>query len=113
MGQLTLNSDRLMISIHSIRLDNSILPVSLTVYDLDGLEGIYVPGSIPVSAVKQSADRLTGGISTPLFNPSLGAQAASAGIETAKTLLSKKVKLVKVTLPAGYQVLLKDTHSIQ
>jgi hypothetical protein len=35
-------------------------------------------------------------------------QAASAGIEAAKTLLSKKSKLIKVTVKAGYQVLLRD-----
>jgi hypothetical protein len=44
------------------------------------------------------------------MDPSLGAQAASAGIQAAKTLISKKVKLVKVTVKAGYQVLLRDNN---
>jgi len=43
----------------------------------------------------------------------LGAQAASAGIETARDLISKKVKLVKVTVKAGYQVLLRDEKQKQ
>jgi hypothetical protein len=38
----------------------------------------------------------------------LGAQAASAGIDAAKGLIRKKAKLVKVTVKAGYRVLLKD-----
>ena len=36
------------------------------------------------------------------------AQATTAGIQAAKGLLSKKIKLVKVTVKAGYRVLLKD-----
>lgn len=110
-GTAALKGERLTININSIRHGINILPVSLTVYDIDGLEGVYVPGSISLSAAKGSADRMTSSIGTSLFNPSLGAQAANAGIETAKTLLSKKVKLIKVTLPAGYQVLLKDNHT--
>ncbi|TKK64706.1 conjugative transposon protein TraM [Ilyomonas limi] len=111
-GIAALKNERLTIGIHSIRFGNNILPVSLNVYDMDGLEGIYVPGSISINAAKQSADRVTSGFGTSLFNPSLGAQAANAGIETARTILSKKIKLIKVTLPAGYQVLLKNTHQL-
>jgi hypothetical protein len=47
------------------------------------------------------------------LDPSWGAQAASAGIEAAKTLFSKKVKLIKVTVKAGYQVLLRDEKQKQ
>lgn len=111
-GTVTLRNERLLISIPSIRLDNNIFPVSLMAYDLDGQEGIYIPGSISANTVKQSADRATSSMGTSLFNPSLGAQAASAGIQTAKALLHQKVKGVKVTVPAGYQVLLKDMHTI-
>ncbi|MCY1562856.1 hypothetical protein D9M68_1003160 [compost metagenome] len=42
------------------------------------------------------------------FDQTLGAQAASAGIELGKNLLSKKVKQVKVEVKAGYRILLKD-----
>ena len=81
--------------------------MQLSVYDLDGMEGIYIPGAITRDVAKGSADRALQGIINTL-GPSLGAQAASAGIEAAKTLLTKKVKQVKVTVKAGYQVLLKD-----
>jgi hypothetical protein len=47
------------------------------------------------------------------MDPSLKAQAASEGIRAAKSLLSKKVKQVKVTLKAGYQVLLRDGNGDQ
>jgi hypothetical protein len=42
------------------------------------------------------------------LDPSLAAQATTAGIAAAKTLISKKVRLVKVTLPAGYALFLQN-----
>jgi hypothetical protein len=45
------------------------------------------------------------------LNPSIGVQAASAGISAAKNLLSKKVRLIKVTVKAGYRVLLWDKNN--
>jgi len=42
------------------------------------------------------------------LDPSIGQQAASVGIEAAKGLFSKKAKLIKVTVKAGYKVLLMD-----
>ena len=77
---------------------------------MDGQEGIYVPGSINRTVAKESANNAIGGIGTTTIDPSLGAQAASAGIEAAKTLFSKKMKLIKMTIRAGYKVLFKDNH---
>jgi hypothetical protein len=47
------------------------------------------------------------------LDDSWGSQAAGAGIEAAKSLLSKKVKLIKVVVKAGYQVLLRDEKQKQ
>lgn len=110
-GVANLSNERLQIKISSIRNGNSVYPVALDVYDMDGLAGIYVPGSIGRETAKQSADRAINGIGLGTLDPSLGAQAASAGIETMKSFIGKKTKLIRVTLPAGYQVLLKDNHS--
>ena len=107
-GTAQLNGERLNIKINSIRYRNSLFPVALSVFDMDGMEGIYIPGAITRDVAKQSADRSMQGISITTLDPSIGAQAASAGIEAAKTLFSKKVKLIKVTVKAGYQVLLND-----
>lgn len=107
-GTASLNGERLNIKISSIRLHNSLFPVELSVYDMDGLDGIYIPGAITRDVAKQSADRAIQGFGLTTLDPSLAAQAASAGIEAARSLVSKKVKLTKVTLKAGYRVLLKD-----
>lgn len=107
-GTASLNGERLNISITSMRHKSSLFPVQLSVVDMDGMEGVYVPGAITRDVAKNSTERAIQGIGISTLDPSLSAQAASAGIEAAKTLLSKKVRLVKVTLKAGYQVLLRD-----
>jgi conjugative transposon TraM protein len=107
-GTASLNNERLKISINSLRSENNILPVALEVYDMDGMAGIYIPGSISRDVSKQSADQAISTIGLTTLDPSIQAQAASAGIQAAKTLISKKVKLVRVTVKQGYKVLLKD-----
>lgn len=107
-GEAMLNGERLSIKINNIRFQNSLLPVGLSVYDMDGMEGIHVPGAITRDVAKQSTSRAVQEFGITTFDPSLGAQAAGAGIDAARDLIRKKAKLVKVTVKAGYQVLLKN-----
>ncbi|MEB2785013.1 conjugative transposon protein TraM [Algoriphagus persicinus] len=110
-GTASLNGERLKISIQHIRVNDQILPVALAVHDADGMEGIYIPGSLSREVAAQSGDRAIQGFGISTFDTSLEAQAASAGIETAKSFLSKKTKLIQFTLKAGYQIWLSDEKS--
>jgi conjugative transposon TraM protein len=110
-GSALLNGERLMVQIVSIRHQNSLLPVKLSVYDLDGIAGIHIPDAIGRKVAKQSLSQDLQGINIDTMDPSLGAQAASAGIETAKTFLGRKTRLVQVSVKAGYQVLLHDGNT--
>lgn len=107
-GLAFIEAERLRIHISSIRYQNDILPVSLEVYDMDGMEGIYAPGSAVREVVKESADGATQSGGTSPLGLSFSSQTAAAGIGVAKKLLSKKVKQVRVTVAAGYRVLLRD-----
>jgi len=107
-GTASLKGERLEIKISTIRYQNSIFPVELSVFDIDGIKGIYIPGTINRDVAKASADRSMQGIGLAWASDSWGAQAAGMGVEAAKTLLSKKVKLIKVAVKAGYKVLLYD-----
>lgn len=109
-GTCAISGERLTISITSIRDANSLLPVSLSVFDLDGLEGIYIPGAITRDAAKQASSQSIQDVQLYSMDNSLGVQAATAGIEAAKGLFAKKAKLIKVTVKAGYQVLLQDKN---
>lgn len=107
-GTASLSGDRLGIEVSSLQYENSIFPVALTTYDIDGLPGIYIPDAISRNVAKESADRAVQSMGITSFDPSLGAQAAGAGIEAVRNIISKKVRLIKVTVKAGYQVLLRD-----
>ncbi|PZX51504.1 conjugative transposon TraM protein [Algoriphagus ratkowskyi] len=109
-GTASLNGERLIIDITHIRVNDQLLPVALAVHDADGMAGIYIPGSISREVATQSGDRAIQGFGISTFDTSLEAQAASAGIETAKSFLGKKIKQVSVTVKAGYQVWLNDEN---
>lgn len=107
-GIASLNGERLKISIRHIRLAEQILPVDLNIHDADGLEGIRIPGSVSQEVSSQTGGQTLQGLGFNSFDYSLEAQAANAGIETAKSFLGKKIKQVKVSLKAGYQVWIVD-----
>lgn len=107
-GQVSLRGERLEVDISGVHYKESLFPVKLSVYDLDGIAGIRIPGAITRDVIKQNSDQTIQSMSLGSFDQSLGAQAASAGIELGKNLLSKKVKQVKVEVKAGYRILLKD-----
>lgn len=110
-GIANLNDERLHIEIQSIHSQHNLFNVKLEVFDMDGLPGIYIPGAITRDVAKQSADNSLQLMELSSTDPSLKAQATAAGIGAAKNLLSKKVKLVKVMVKAGYKVLLKDKNN--
>lgn len=110
-GTCNINNERLKISIESIRSKNNLLPVSLEVYDLDGLPGIYIPGAITDDIARQTTNQTLQDLDFYSFDPSVSAQVANAGIQATKSLLSKKAKEIKVTVKAGYKILLKDSRS--
>src|SRR5665647_926174 len=61
-GEATLSGERLDIKIGSLRYQNSLFPVELSVYDMDGMLGIYIPGAITRDVAKRSADRTIQGL---------------------------------------------------
>lgn len=107
-GMAQLRGERLVIKIESLRYGKSLFPIALSVFDLDGIDGIYIPGSITRDAVKQSADRPLQSVNLGALDGSWGGQAAGAGLEMVKGLFSKKAKLIRVKVKAGYQILLRD-----
>jgi conjugative transposon TraM protein len=112
-GTATINGERLGIDISGVRYGKSLFPVSLNVYDLDALEGIHVPGAITRDAAKEGSDRAMQSLQFMNMDPTLVGQAAGVGVEAAKGLFSKKAKLVRVTVKAGYPILLMDAKAKQ
>jgi conjugative transposon TraM protein len=109
-GNASLRGERLEISIPSIKYGASIFPVNLQVVDLDGLSGISIPGAMTRDVAKQAASEAAGAIDIANLDPSFKAKATSLGVNTAKSMLQKKAKLVRVTVKGGYKVLLQNNQ---
>lgn len=112
-GIAALEGERLTIEINSIRSGKSLYNVKLQVYDMDGLPGIYIPGTINREVAKESLNNSLSLADMTSLDPSLKAQATATGIGTLKSLISKKAKLVRVQVKAGYKVLLNNKNPDQ
>lgn len=111
VGTAKLQGERLSIIISSLGYRGSIIPVELSVYDTDGQAGIFIPGSMERSAVKEIVAGMgTSAGSSMNFSTDAGAQlAADLGkglIQGTSQYFAKKMRTVKVHLKAGYKVLL-------
>ncbi|OJW33963.1 MAG: conjugative transposon protein TraM [Sphingobacteriales bacterium 46-32] len=102
---------RLQLKITSIELEGNIIPVDITIYDLDGQQGLYVPYSPEMNALTEMAGNMsqTSGTSI-MLTQNAGQQVAadlSRGvIQGISGYFAKKVRTPKVTLKAGHQVFL-------
>ena len=76
VGGTRIQGERLEIMVNAVEYKGTILPVELEVYDLDGQQGILVPGSLEYD------------------------------IQGVSQYISKRMRTVKITLKAGHRVLL-------
>lgn len=105
-GLATLNGERLRVVVNSIATQGKVFQVNFMVIDQDGLPGIHIPGAPMADAVRASAGSELGAIGPTPLTTNLAGQAANAGVTLARSLIGKKLRPVKVTVPAGYQVVL-------
>ena len=102
---------RLQLNVNSIEWKGTIIPVEIVSYDLDGQQGLYVPYSPEMNALTEMAGNMSQNSGTNImFTQSAGQQVAadlSRGVlQGVSGYFSKKIKVPKVTLKAGHQVLL-------
>ena len=103
--------NRLQLQVVSVEIDGIIVPLNLTVYDLDGQKGLNLPYSAEVTAVNGTLANMgsTSGSSFTL-NRSAGQQLTSdmtrGLIQGVSGYFSKKVTAQKATLKQGYQLFL-------
>ncbi len=109
-GSCNITNQRLLLTIKNIRLGSSIIPVDLSVFSLDGLIGIDAPEAELGEAAGNGATNAMQGMQFLSMDQSIGVQAAGAGIDAAKNLLSKKVKRIRVKLKGGQSVLLRNNN---
>ena len=112
-GIANFGSQRVNITINQVQYEGRILPMKLTVYDMDGLTGIYVPNVLSVQQGRQTLTQAGQGlnVSPPVYAANVPAQVASsalqAGIQGGRSFFARKVSVQKATLKNNYYVLLK------
>ncbi len=104
-------SGRLQLKITSVELEGNIIPVDITIYDLDGQKGLNVPYSPEMNALTEMAGNMSQSSgSSIMMTQSAGQQVAadlSRGVvQGISGYFAKKVRTPKVTLKAGHQVFL-------
>jgi conjugative transposon TraM protein len=112
-GMEKIQGDRLGISIQSLEDAGTIIPVELTVYDTDGQQGIFVPDTKEVNAVKEVVANMGTSAGTSInLSSDAGEQFATDmgrnAIQGVSQFFSKKMHEVKVNLKAGYKVFLMN-----
>ena len=115
-GEGSIKGERLDIEILQVEYNGTIIPVELTVHDNDGQEGIFIPGSMEVSAAKEMAANLGQnlGTSISITNQSAGDQLLSevgrGAIQGVSQYISKKMREEKVHLKSGYTLMLYQNN---
>ena len=109
-----IEGNRIQLLIKSIEVGGQITPVKLSAYDTDGQEGIYIPGSENVSALKEMGANIGGSMGTSFTFASSAkdqiiSEAARGVVQGASQLLQKKFRSIKVTLKGGYRLFLVQT----
>lgn len=111
-GMGKIQGERLGISITSLEYRRMIIPVELTVVDGDGQEGIFIPGSMEIDAIREIAANLGGNLGTTinLNQQSAGDQLLTdlgkGAIQGTSQYIAKKMRTIKVHLKAGYNLML-------
>ena len=109
-----IEGNRMHLLIKSIEVDGHIIAVKLSAYDTDGQEGVYIPGSEDINALKEVGANIGGSMGTSFTFASSAkdqiiSEAARGVMQGASQLLRKKLRTVKVTLKGGYRLFLVQT----
>lgn len=115
-GSASIQGERLDIHVENLESGGNIIPVDLTVYDVDGQRGIFVPGSDSRGAAKEALANMGGSLGSSVsISRSAGQQVAMdltrGAMQSGTQLLSQKIRTIKITLKAGYKVLLVTKQS--
>ena len=116
-GIAVIRGERLNITISSLEYKGRIIPVEISVYDTDGQQGIFIPGSVETTALKEVTASMGQGAGTSISinqgttaGQQLAADVGRSFIQGASQYVSKKLRTTKVTLKAGHRLLLMPAN---
>lgn len=111
VAQAKIEGNRMRLHVRSVETGGRIFSVSLSAFDLDGQEGIAIPGIDEVQALKETAATAGGSMGTSFTFASSAkdqiiSELARGAMQGASQLLQKKLREIKVRLKGGHQLYL-------
>nr|WP_211637289.1 conjugative transposon protein TraM [Porphyromonas levii] len=111
VAQAKIEGSRMRLYVRSVETDGRIFSVALSAFDLDGQEGIAIPGIEEVQALKETAATVGGSMGTSFTFASSAkdqvlSELARGTMQGASQLLQKKLREIKVRLKGGHQLYL-------
>lgn len=106
------------VTVNSIESGGNILPVELTAYDIDGQAGLFVPNTAERTAMKEAAANIGGSFGTSISFARSASQQLVMDVTRGvlgggSQYLATKMREVKVSVKANYQLLLISKNSNQ
>ena len=106
-----IDGQRLALVVTSIESEGNIIPVELTVHDMDGQAGLNIPGSMERTAAKEALASIGQGFGSSISIAGNAKQQIAMDVTRgvmngASQYAASKMREVKIRLKAGYQVLL-------
>jgi conjugative transposon TraM protein len=117
-GTAKIQGERLAITVNYLEYRETVVPVELPVYDIDGQAGIFIPDLQELNAAKEIVAGMGTSAGTGFnINRDAGEQfVADMGrnlIQGVSQFTSKKLREVKVHLKAGYRVFLVPENRLK
>ena len=111
-------AQRVKLTISSVMLGNQIYPIELSIYDVDGMEGLYVPASAFREFSKELGSNTTGGMNVSMQQNSnemsqLYMSALQRMFTSTSQAVSKSIKKNKANIKYGTSVYLIDANELQ
>ncbi len=111
-------AQRVKLTISSVMLGDKIYPIKLSVYDVDGMEGLYVPASAFREFSKELGGNTTGGMNLTMQPNSdamsqLYMSALQRMFTSTSQAVSKTIKKNKANIKYGTSVYLIDANELQ
>ncbi len=109
---------RVKLQIVTVMYDNSILPIKLSIYDVDGMEGLYVPSSQFREFSKELGDATVQGVSTNSMDggetqSQFFTSMAQRLFQSTSTALSKIIRMNKAKMKYNSHIFLVDDAAME
>ena len=117
-GTGSFSTQRVQIKINDLVYEDHIFPVNMTVLDIDGIAGVYVPEIQGLPEARQALGQGVGNINMNTYGATTGnvaamagASAAQAGIQGVRAIATKKTTLQRAHLKNNHIIYLRQTET--